>query len=671
MNENFKAIEDWIAQARTAGLSDNQISDQLRNSGWQESQIAQFIKNEVSGVSHPGTPARDYTFPVKGMKNVGTSATELRQKPWLLRHTALLFGVLGGILIIGGTAFAAVQGYIQIPFISNSNKLLTQAIKRLETVESGEFGIVFSIATEPRTPDAVPWPKNSNIDEGMDDFSLDFTDMIPADVALEGVITTFMNTDSADLQKLRGILTAKGSYRSSGTTMSMDLEARIVDGLGYLLVRQFPALPFVDTSPFVGKWISLNTKGDSTADDFLSAYTPDNVNVSEESKKVKIEAAAIFRLALSTKALSAANSGSEKLDGHATKKITLTINPEKIPAFLAAYRDDADKRGVSTAYVDETLQELKDPKYLELIRAMASNLRITVWIDSADHTPRKAEYSQIIVPDETATNFKDKQIHATFGFTLDHVNEQPNVEAPKDAVTLETVLEPVLAGPRAKSRNAQRKSDIGQLRTALILYYDDNTHYPKDINEVAEKPNQTISQMPVPPLPNEIYAYTPTEDLSGFTICATLEDVGEGAGKYCYDQAGILTETPGNSLAGPTDLFSEPGQRNEKRLADLKKLREGVLLFYDYENQMPKSYTDLLRHTPPVIEGVAPPVQGEMYKYTLLDGVKRDFSVCADFENSVEYEAGQYCFETAKPNALIQKGVNGGIDIEIVGDYNS
>ena len=35
-----------------------------------------------------------------------------------------------------------------------------------------------------------------------------------------------------------------------------------------------------------------------------------------------------------------------------------------------------------------------------------------------------------------------------------------------------------LTAARMKARDALRKGDMAQLRTALVLYYDDNGHYP-------------------------------------------------------------------------------------------------------------------------------------------------------------------------------------------------
>jgi hypothetical protein len=539
--ENTSQIQNWITTARAAGLSDDEILKQLRASGWPEDQISQFLGAKPQEPIPSPRLTQDIVSLAKDAQHGGEISNQPKRKIWLFRHLGLSIGVLAGILVLGGVAFAGWQGYIPIPFFGNNAKLLTQAMEQLKTVKSGEFGINFTLATEPREPGATPLPKGTtNTADSL--LPSESTDMIPADLHLDGTFTAFMSTDSTDLKTLRGIFTAKGTYQSSGTTYNADLEARLVASQAYLYIKQFPSFPTVDLSAFTGKWIALNKPGDSTISDFLGSAVPENTNVNQDAQKAKTEAAAMFRIALDTKALVLKNGGSERLDGHATKKIILTTSPDQWQAFLQAYKADAVKRGVPTTSVDDALKQLQDPETMATLRAVINNLKVTVWVDSSNSIPRKAEISLVIVPDDTATKFKDKQIHIIFGLTLDHVNEQPNVEVPKDTISLEDVLGPIMSGPQASARNSQRKSDIGQLRTALALYYDTYNKFPKTIDEVAAK-QQFISHLPVPPTADEKYDYTPTADFSGYMLCATLEDEGSGVKTYCRNSGGLTIET--------------------------------------------------------------------------------------------------------------------------------
>jgi prepilin-type N-terminal cleavage/methylation domain-containing protein len=50
-----------------------------------------------------------------------------------------------------------------------------------------------------------------------------------------------------------------------------------------------------------------------------------------------------------------------------------------------------------------------------------------------------------------------------------------------------------LNGAREKARDAQRKSDIAQLRTGLALYYDDNNGYPTDASATITRATATTT----------------------------------------------------------------------------------------------------------------------------------------------------------------------------------
>lgn len=90
-----------------------------------------------------------------------------------------------------------------------------------------------------------------------------------------------------------------------------------------------------------------------------------------------------------------------------------------------------------------------------------------------------------------------------------------------------------------KARDAQRKSDLKQLQTALQLYYQDNNTYPDptttphkcNSNNDACWPNLLgennpyIKTMPKDPLNNHLYYYCrDTSDNSKYTLVANLEN---------------------------------------------------------------------------------------------------------------------------------------------------
>lgn len=73
---------------------------------------------------------------------------------------------------------------------------------------------------------------------------------------------------------------------------------------------------------------------------------------------------------------------------------------------------------------------------------------------------------------------------------------------------LATILLLQLGTARAKGRDAKRISDMNQIRTALELYFDDNSTYPAALTElVPATGNKYLQKLPTDPLPGKSYTY--------------------------------------------------------------------------------------------------------------------------------------------------------------------
>lgn len=87
-----------------------------------------------------------------------------------------------------------------------------------------------------------------------------------------------------------------------------------------------------------------------------------------------------------------------------------------------------------------------------------------------------------------------------------------------------------LGGARLKARDAERKSDLNALRTALELYYTDNQSYPTGtITNLTRALVPTyIKSIPTDPLStsNAVvnYVYTPANPPQSFILGANLEN---------------------------------------------------------------------------------------------------------------------------------------------------
>lgn len=121
-----------------------------------------------------------------------------------------------------------------------------------------------------------------------------------------------------------------------------------------------------------------------------------------------------------------------------------------------------------------------------------------------------------------------------------------------------------LNGAREKARDAQRKSDLGQIRTALTLYYDDAGNYPSACTIVhgTSTPttgctlNNYLSAYPNPPAGGGVtgadtYTFAPGSTNQEYLLTTTLEKTGNPY--YCIDEDGrALESTSAQSCSAAT-----------------------------------------------------------------------------------------------------------------------
>ena len=100
-----------------------------------------------------------------------------------------------------------------------------------------------------------------------------------------------------------------------------------------------------------------------------------------------------------------------------------------------------------------------------------------------------------------------------------------------------------LQGARTASRDARRKADLEQIRSALEIYKSDCSKYPDALDwggtlvggvtpplASCSSDNTYMAQVPNDPLaPNQGYTYSKSDD-THYSLCATLEQT---AASYC------------------------------------------------------------------------------------------------------------------------------------------
>jgi len=136
-------IQTWIGKARKAGLSDSEVKEQLKATGWDEKKINQLLSPT------PPPPPGKKLFHLG--KTPGLSKKFTKKKIWIITTLVII------ALLIGGGVFAYLKGYLPIPFLSKDAKsLLIKSFSELAKAGGGEFGLNIHIFTEERTADAKP-----------------------------------------------------------------------------------------------------------------------------------------------------------------------------------------------------------------------------------------------------------------------------------------------------------------------------------------------------------------------------------------------------------------------------------------------------------------------------------------------------------------------------------
>lgn len=405
----------------------------------------------------------------------------------------IVFSVILGVIVVGvGGVFAAhLSGIINVPIVDTILKrdtvdVMTLAAK-IADVRSAQSDVDITFAVEPITGDA------KTLDG---DFLGGFAGFLPTDIALTAHVSSFMSSES---EQPSGTLSFSGSYTSGGTSLSADIEARVVDGTTYIKANTLPSIPSFTTDELVGKWIELPSSADveQQLDDFsLPIGVPTDLPISAEGSQEflqdAVEAAQETGFANLSKRLSV-----EELDGIKYNTYALEFDAAQtenfVTHFLIKQRDAcvADSTCLFSTLegpdfstqTDAEIAEIAhsavtDPSFSPLITLLTDSANFHIWV-AQDGSAYRILFSLIIDGRSQADQLAGKQIRIEIASLVSHINEQPTVEKPHAELSMDDIQR-ILSGYSADEwKIAQQKDRINSLRTAL------NTPYPETLTGVA------------------------------------------------------------------------------------------------------------------------------------------------------------------------------------------
>ncbi len=240
-----------------------------------------------------------------------------------------------------------------------------------------------------------------------------------------------------------------------------------------------------------------------------------------------------------------------KVDKNTTKEIKKMMwDFMKEETFLEELKDD------------DEFEDLED--FVEQLDKVISDIDVELWVGKKDfylHKMKfkfKLDFSELEMPEDFDEIKLDITADVNGEFEFYDMNKEVIIEEPEDAQSftefIEEREEKMMGGPRKKSRNAKRISDVKQMQTAVELYYNDHDKYPKELipGESLEGEDEYETRymyyIPMNPLPSE------GECEADFEYSYQVKDEGQSYElKYCVseDVAGI---SEGHHTATPAGI---------------------------------------------------------------------------------------------------------------------
>lgn len=449
-------------------------------------------------------------------------------------HTLIIIGVLGAGIIVGGTALAVWRGWISIPGFEKQ-PTIKEIADSFNSFESARMQVAVDFRIEPRDADVTPISFSSAAKEVSDPSSA-IPDGTSLGLQSETQMPTFFRLFPSDSQ-IGGTLTAdwrrtekstdtegafKGSYRSGGLSIELDVAAKRIASALYVQINSFP-IPLFDFAPVKGKWIEVpsNTGLSGLSDIGIGYESPkvfekaaDPAKESEKQKKnnqMVAEAAALLSGNLSQGGFYIKEiERSDRIEKHPAWRVRLSLDPV---VFQETFRGIYETRTTRfegtdrfTIFSDEMNQAVQSENFLNGAREVAKNLQAEIWMDRKTRQPIRVVADLRLAPQTEIEKFKNLQAHLSVSVDLSNINESLAVEVPADALNLNEASRLIFGITEEQATYTDQRTTIEDLRTVLQEYQKANNKYPENLGDLM---GFTFRSQKVINIPNDRYTNAP------------------------------------------------------------------------------------------------------------------------------------------------------------------
>lgn len=430
---------DYIKQQSQQGISKEQIKSSLMANGWQAQDIEEAFNSSVlpaQTLAPSDTPSQSFSpQPHRGLNKI----------------LLVIVFIIGGVLIIGGGAFAYFN-YFQSPE-KIVQKMTTQLTKIKSLEYSGEIKVEADTGDLLSGVGSLSQPRQPVSNNKTSHSSINFT-------------------GSSDIQKLddpKGLLVfnIKTDALPQGK-FAFGLEIRTISKIIYVKLSDVPNLGFFDLSAVKNQWIKIDTEAlkkqfglEKLEEQVKEAQKKQGLTPVIEKLKTAVQQAKIFKI---TQKLAG-----EKIEGVNTYHYKFIIDKEGVKNLFVE---------ISKIIEDRTLieEELKEfDKSLETVE-----LEGEIWIGKKDLLPYKITLSSIIKEtDKSKTSGK-----VSFTLLLKSFNKPVQIDIPQQAKPLEEFLGGLFGGlqgltpggavPSAGQQDFNKDTDKDGLPDQLETIYGTN-----------------------------------------------------------------------------------------------------------------------------------------------------------------------------------------------------
>ncbi len=313
-------------------------------------------------------------------------------------------------------------------------------------------------------------------------FLMEFADMsafLPSELSADvsfGATTDWSNAD------WEFNFDANGDF--GDLVYKINVDALRKDGDYYFRINNMPSLFLGSLSSVKNRWIKIASQEENNPTGYgnrllyfanlISDYEETTQKNQEESIRLLQK---ISEFADKEKLFKFRKSPSpDKIEGRSLKRYELEFRKEAIVPFYERLLDEINSGNYSSygfMLNDEGLLEyFKSKDFDVMFDYYNKNTFLSLWVDK-NGFPVILEYKIRVVPPDTASQLKDRQLELVFNLALNDINKQVNIKSPADFVNLEEIIEDSpLFSARQTGANAAIKSNLASIRAEAEIYYD-------------------------------------------------------------------------------------------------------------------------------------------------------------------------------------------------------